>query len=264
MSTRRSERDENRRVHGQNFLRDPKSLRRMVEVARVGREDLVFEVGAGEGVLTEVLAERARYVVTHEVDPHLARALEPKLRRWDNVELDFGDFLRVLPAAEPFKVVANIPYAITSAIVDWCLDARYLTSATLMTQLEYARKRSGWYGRWSQRTVETWPLFSWELCGKIPREHFRPVPKVDSGVLHITRREKSLLHPKELRDYEKLVALGFTGIGGSLRASLSKMYTSKRVSKAFDDVGLRQDTVVAFAHPDVWIDLYRALNPSHR
>src|SRR5205823_11465676 len=99
------------------------------------------------------------------------------------VRVEAGDFLAARPPPRPFQVVGNVPFSITSDVVGWCLVAPALRSATLITQLEYARKRTGGYGRWSLVTVRTWPVFSWELRGRIPRQRFRPVPRVDAGVL---------------------------------------------------------------------------------
>src|SRR5262249_4800634 len=134
------------------------------------------------------------------------------------------DFLAAPPPGTPFAVVGNIPYALTSAVVGWCLAAGRLTSATLLTQLEYARKRTGDYGRWSRLTIETWPRYHWGLAGRIPRTAFRPVPAVDGGILRLTRRPVPLVPDASLHDYRELVRLGFGGVGGSLHASLSRSH----------------------------------------
>ena len=104
-----------------------------------------------------------------------------------NVRIGMGDFLGSRPPARPFQVVGNTPFSLTSPVIDWCLRARRMTDATLITQLEYARKRTGGFGRWSQLTVSTWPQFRWELRGTIARTEFRPVPRVDAGILRLDR-----------------------------------------------------------------------------
>jgi 23S rRNA (adenine-N6)-dimethyltransferase len=140
-----------RRAFGQNFLSDPQAVRRVVAVAGIRPGDLVYEVGAGRGVLTGELARYTRHLVSYEVDPHLAAGL-PEL---PGVTVRVADFLRAVPPDRPFAVVGNIPYALTSAVVDWCLHAPALTAATLLTQFEYARKRTGGYGRWTRLTIGT-------------------------------------------------------------------------------------------------------------
>ncbi|MFI6319460.1 ribosomal RNA small subunit methyltransferase A [Nonomuraea sp. NPDC050556] len=210
---------------------------------------LVLEPGSGEGALTVALAEAGADVVGYELDPLLAA----KLKARTGLKIVKGDFTAVRPPREPFAVVGNIPYSITSKIVSWCLNAPELTSATLVTQLEYARKRSGDYGRWSLVTVESWPWFTWELAGRIGRESFRPVPSVDSAVLRVERRPEPLAGS----GYQDLVELGFSGIGGSLHASLSTAYDG--VGAACAAAGIARGTVVAFVHPDQWLTLAERL-----
>jgi 23S rRNA (adenine-N6)-dimethyltransferase len=131
-----------RRAYGQNFLAPPFATA-LVDAAGPGPDDLVYEAGAGRGSLTTALAERCGQVVAYEVDPALAAAIPRHARITVRVE----DFLVATPPGRPFAVVGNVPYGLTSAMVEWCLHAPDLTSATLLTQLEYARKRTGDYGR---------------------------------------------------------------------------------------------------------------------
>ncbi|MFD1935324.1 MULTISPECIES: ErmE/ErmH/ErmO/ErmR family 23S rRNA (adenine(2058)-N(6))-methyltransferase [Nonomuraea] len=245
----RTPRDRARRELSQNFLVDQHAVDLLVKAARPS--GLVLEPGAGEGVLTSALARTGAEVVGYEIDPLLVA----KLRARTKLKIVKGDFTVARPPSEPFAVVGNIPYSVTSKIVDWCLRAPELTSATLLTQLEYARKRSGDFGRWSLVTVESWPWFSWELLGRIGRESFRPVPSVDSAILRIERRPEPLVD--DGRAWQELVELGFSGVGGSLFASLSRHYAD--VGAAFDRAGVARDTVVAFVHPDQWVSLFVSL-----
>uniref|UniRef100_UPI001C5CF32A ribosomal RNA small subunit methyltransferase A n=1 Tax=Nonomuraea rhizosphaerae TaxID=2665663 RepID=UPI001C5CF32A len=166
-----------------------------------------------------------------------------------------ADFTTARAPRGPFAVVGNIPYSVTSGIVRWCLRTPGLTSATLLTQLEYARKRAGGYGRWSLVTVESWPWFDWRIGDRIGRESFRPVPSVDSAILRIERRPEPLVRGR--RGYQELVELGFGGVGGSLRASLRRRYEG--VDGALAAAGIGRDTVVGHVHPDQWITLWGRL-----
>ncbi|MEU7900832.1 ErmE/ErmH/ErmO/ErmR family 23S rRNA (adenine(2058)-N(6))-methyltransferase [Nonomuraea sp. NPDC049152] len=245
----RTPRDRARRELSQNFLVDQHAVDLVIKAARPS--GLVLEPGAGEGVLTTALARTGAEVVAYEIDPLLVA----KLRARTKLKIMKGDFTEARPPGKPFAVVGNIPYSITSKIVDWCLRAPELTAATLLTQLEYARKRSGDFGRWSLVTVESWPWFSWELLGRIGRESFRPVPSVDSAILRIERRPEPLVDDGGA--WQELVELGFSGVGGSLYASLHRHYGG--VDAAFDRAGIARDTVVAFVRPDQWITLFACL-----
>jgi len=241
----RTPRDRARRELSQNFLTDRHAVDLVVKAARPA--GLVLEPGSGKGALTVALAGSGADVVGYEIDPLLAVTLKART----GLKVVTGDFTAARPPREPFAVVGNIPFSITSKIVDWCLRAPSLTSATLVTQLEYARKRSGDYGRWSRVTVQSWPWFTWELLERIGRESFMPVPSVDSAILRIERRPEPLV--PEGPAYRDMVELGFSGIGGSLHASLSPRY--RGVDDAFARAGISHDTVVAFVHPDQWIAL---------
>ncbi|MEU7003165.1 ErmE/ErmH/ErmO/ErmR family 23S rRNA (adenine(2058)-N(6))-methyltransferase [Nonomuraea sp. NPDC046570] len=253
----RTPRDRARRTLSQNFLVDPHAVGRLVKAARPS--GLVLEPGSGEGVLTRALAPEVEQIIGYEIDPLLAGKLAARTRGDTRISVVRGDFTAARPPREPFAVVGNIPYSITSRIVDWCLAAPALTSATLLTQLEYARKRSGDFGRWSLVTVESWPWFSWELLGQVGRESFRPVPSVDSGILRIERRETPLLPPAAMAGFRAFAELGFGGVGGSLSASLRQRYAKDAVADAFRAAGLDGSTVVAFVHPDQWVTLYDRL-----
>lgn len=181
----RTDRDRRRRELSQNYLRGPDAARQFLKAVRLEPDGLCLEVGAGEGILTTRLAAMCGEVVAYEIDQALAGKLVARLGNRANVRIVMGDFLTARQPARPFQVVGNAPFSLTSAIVDWCLRASRMTAATLITQLEYARKRTGGYGRWSQLTVSTWPQIRWELRGTIARTEFRPVPRVDAGILRL-------------------------------------------------------------------------------
>lgn len=248
-----------RRLLSQNFLIDPRAVERVVAAARLRPADLVVEPGAGDGALTLALARACRRVLAYEIDPVAAARLAARTRGDRAVRVVGGDFLLAVPPREPFAVVGNIPYHLTSAIVDWCLRADAMTAATLVTQAEYARKRAGGYGRWSLVTVRSWPLFAWRTAGRIPRTAFRPAPSVDSAILRVERRPVPLVPPHALGAYRALVELGFGGRGGSLYASLRERHDRRRLRRAFERAGIPRDAVVAFVHPDRWIALFHEL-----
>ncbi|MCF6523721.1 ErmE/ErmH/ErmO/ErmR family 23S rRNA (adenine(2058)-N(6))-methyltransferase [Streptomyces sp. JJ36] len=244
----------------QNFLHDPAAVRRIVRAAALAPDDLVVEPGAGEGALTRALARSGRRVVAYELDHRLAAGLPRRLGDLAaGVRVVHGDFLRADPPREPFAVVGNIPYSRTADIVRWCLAAPALTSATLLTQLEYARKRTGGYGRWSLLTVRTWPEYAWRRGPRVGRAAFTPVPRTDSAVLRLVRRPAPLLPYGRLPAYRAFVEHGFTGTGGSLAATLSRRHRPARVRAAFRALGLDPSLPVGLVHPDHWAELFRAL-----
>ncbi|MGK5529397.1 ErmE/ErmH/ErmO/ErmR family 23S rRNA (adenine(2058)-N(6))-methyltransferase [Streptomyces sp. URMC 129] len=248
-----------RKTLSQNFLHHTGVLRQIVRAAALRPSDLIVEPGAGEGTLTRVLARATREVIAYELDPDLAARLPDRLRSERNVRVVRGDFLAARPPHTPFAVVGNIPYSRTTDIVRWCLDARPLTSATLVTQLEYARRRTGRYGTWPLLTVRTWPEFDWRLGPRVDRRHFTPVPRTDSAVLRITRRDAPLLPRRDLPAYRALVTEGFTGLGGSLRATLTRHHRAHRVREALAAARVPADAPVGLVTPRQWIVLFTRL-----
>ncbi|WP_433360468.1 23S ribosomal RNA methyltransferase Erm [Actinoplanes sp. CA-142083] len=253
----RREHSRARRTLGQNFLADPAWARRLASLAVQDQDLVVYEVGAGRGRITrELLALPAR-VVAYEIDPEMAG----RLPRHSRLSVRTEDFLAARPPAESFAVVGNIPYALTAAVVRWCLDAPALHHATLLTQWEYARKRTGDYGRWSKLTVLTWPEFSWRLAGRVPRDAFRPVPRVDGGILQLERRPVPLVGPRHLPAWERLVEEGFSGAGGSLYATVARRYGNRRAAGVVRAARIGFDTPVGEVWPEQWLTLFRLLGP---
>jgi 16S rRNA A1518/A1519 N6-dimethyltransferase RsmA/KsgA/DIM1 with predicted DNA glycosylase/AP lyase activity len=248
-----------RKTLSQNFLHDAAAVRRIVRAGALRADALVVEPGAGQGVLTRHLATGDRRVIAYEIDPRLAAHLSRRLGHRPQLRLVHGDFLRARAPREPFAVVGNIPYSRTTDIVRWCLAAPELTSATLLTQLEYARKSAGDYRRWPLLTVSTWPEFEWRLMGRVGRESFTPVPRTDSAMLRIERRARPLLPGERLPAYGDFVAHGFTGVGGSLAATLSRRYRTSRVRAAFRCAGAGTSVPVGLVSPPQWLTLFAEL-----
>ncbi|MEU8242719.1 23S ribosomal RNA methyltransferase Erm [Actinoplanes missouriensis] len=245
-----------RRAYGQNFLADPRSARLLADIAVADPQLTVLEVGAGRGRLTTELLHRCRRVIAYEIDPDLATALPAHPR----LTVRTGDFLAAKPPAAAFTVAGNIPYGLTSPVITWCLGSPALRRATLLTQWEYARKRTGDYGRWSRLTVLTWPEFTWTLAARVPATAFRPVPRVDGGVLVLDRREAPLVAPEHMPGYRRLVERGFTGVGGSLFATLSRDHGRQRTYAAFRACRLAEDLPVGEVWPEQWLTLFRLLS----
>ncbi|MGO8956241.1 MAG: ErmE/ErmH/ErmO/ErmR family 23S rRNA (adenine(2058)-N(6))-methyltransferase [Streptosporangiaceae bacterium] len=256
----RTARDQRRRVLSQNYLRDADAARQFLKTVQADPAGLCLEVGAGEGILTARLAAMFGEVVAYEVDESLAGRLAARVGERPQVKVAMRDFLSARPPSRPFQVVGNAPFSLTSPIIDWCLRARRLTVATLITQLEYARKRAGGYGRWSLLTVSTWPQFRWELRGTIARTQFRPVPRVDAGILRLERRAEPLISPSRQAAYRRLVQAGFSGVGGSVQTSLRRTYPPDRVGAACASAGVERRAVVGYVSPDQWVEIFRVLD----
>lgn len=174
---------------GQNFLFDQSILNRIVEASELTISDTIVEIGPGPGALTKILAKTAKKVVAIELDVELYAKLKESLSESKNVEIINGDALQYpYEKLEPFKIVANIPYYITTPIIFRLLEARKnLKSMTLTIQKEVAQRIAAKPGTKDYGVLSIMVQYfgNPELKFIIHKEAFRPVPKVDSAVIHI-------------------------------------------------------------------------------
>jgi 23S rRNA (adenine-N6)-dimethyltransferase len=204
---RRSDRDRRRRELSQNFLVDRGAVGRLVRKAVIEPDQLILEIGAGTGAMTIPLARAGGRVVAVERDPVWADRLRAAAERAgvaDRVEVVEADFRQLDRPRERYRVVANPPYNLTTALLAWLLDEpeRGPWRADLVIQLEVARKHAA-QPPVALRTAAWAPWWLFEHRLTIDRNAFRPVPAVDSALLTVHRRDPPVLPPwiaTELRD----------------------------------------------------------------
>lgn len=192
---------------GQNFLTDNNLLRAFVKDAGVTSDDVVVEIGAGLGTLTRALAEKAKKVVAFEIDEDLKNALSKVTEEYPSVEIRFEDVLKLSDeeikerVPEPFVVVANLPYYVTTPMimkfVEGTLD---VTSMTLLMQKEVAERlvakpKTSEYGA---ITAAIKAVADTEIMRIVDRRMFYPVPNVDSALVKSTFNRKKY----EFKDYK--------------------------------------------------------------
>jgi 23S rRNA (adenine-N6)-dimethyltransferase len=193
---------------GQHFLL-PRLCADLVRNAGVTKGDLVVEIGAGTGSITRELVRRAGRVVAIEVDPKLAALVRSGVPTARVVE---GDALRVPLPREPFRVVANVPFAHTTALLKRLLDdpTRPLLRADLIVAWGFAVKRCS--QRPSSLLTMSWaPWFELTITRRLPASSFRPPPPVDAAVMTVTRRPDPLLDVGERRRYAEFLRRAFRG-----------------------------------------------------
>jgi 23S rRNA (adenine-N6)-dimethyltransferase len=195
------------RPRSQHFLRSRSLAAELVRDACVGPGDLVLDLGAGAGRLTAELARVARSVVAVELDPSCASHLRG---RWANVEVVEGDAARVPLPHEPFRVVANLPFDATTAILRHLLDDPTvpLVRADLIVEWGVAVKRAlPWPSTVNDVLWGAW--YTTSLARRLTRRCFDPPPAVDTGVLVVERRAQPLVPESHCESYRRFVAAGF-------------------------------------------------------
>lgn len=208
---------------GQHWLYDPATLQSICDDANIGTDDTVLEIGPGLGTLTSELARRAKQVVAVEFDPVLAAQLPGRIHV-ANVRVVHADILTFDLSQLPqnYKVVANLPYYITSKITRLLLEsANSPASLTLLVQKEVARRMAAVPGKMSILAVAVQCFTEPHLGLLVPAALFTPPPKVDSQVITLIRRPVPLYGELDREEFFWVVKAGFAEKRKTLRNSLS-------------------------------------------
>lgn len=250
----------------QNFLIDGNIIRKIVAEAKVQPGDIVLEVGPGPGSLTQVLLEAGAHVIAVEKDAILAKALERFQTSANHLEV-FCDDILTFPLEEalknrpPIKVIANLPYHLTTPILVFLLSKRHLFSSfTVMVQEEVARRFTAVPGNkdYSSFTVflnfYTKPRYGFTVS----RNCFYPVPGVDSGVVTLDTREPPVVHDEER--FFRMVRTSFEHRRKMLRSSLKDWASPHIIEEALTKIGCNPLARPETLSLDQFLLLYENLN----
>lgn len=239
---------------GQNFLTHRPTLQRLT--ALVAETDgPILEIGAGDGALTTCLAALRRPLRAIDIDEHRLPGLRARL---PTVDVRHSDALRE-PLDRPV-IVGNIPFHLTTPILRRLLATGAWRHSILLTQWEVARKRAG-VGGATMMTAQAAPWFTFELHGRVPARHFRPMPAVDGGILGVRRRPDPLVVPRDRRRYEVFVASIFRSRGNGMRRILRSARSSPAsTDQALTESGIAYSALPRDLTPQQWADLWRRVS----
>ena len=244
----------------QNFLTSRKQVRRLVSMSSIGPSDTVYEIGAGNGIITAALASVARQVIAIEKDPDLVRRLRDRFRPFANVEIVEKDFLAYsFPArASEYKIFSNIPYNITAQVLRKILYERSnLNEAYLILQREAAKKYSG-SPRETLSSLLAKPFFEFQMLYRLRRTDFWPVPNVDSVLLSIKRRTRPLIESRDAAAYHDFVQYGFGRGKPNLKLAFKHVFTYQQWKHLARDLDFPLNATATELSFQQWLDLYRA------
>jgi len=189
---------------------DSSLLLKMISYASLNRGDVVLEIGAGLGFLTQLLSERCGRVIAIEIDPTLTKMLKERLQGLQNVDLIEGDLLRVsVPLFN--KVVSTPPYSISSPLLFWLLKRRF-DCAVMTFQREFAERLAAPVGSkdYARLTVNAYYRAEVELLDHVPRSMFYPPPDVDSIIVRLKPRREPPFYVGDKEVFFELVQTLFT------------------------------------------------------
>lgn len=237
---------------GQNFLIDTHVLEKIVRAADISKEDFVLEIGPGIGTMTQYLAEAAKRVTAVEIDDNLIPILEETLKDYDNVSVIHGDILKLdlnrlvqeQNDGKPIKVVANLPYYITTPIIMGLFESRVpLINVTVMVQKEVADRMQAGPGTkdYGALSLAVQYYASPYIAANVPPNCFIPRPKVGSSVIRLTKHDKKPVNVDNEELFWKLIRASFNQRRKTLQNGLNNSpeitLTKETIAQAIESLG---------------------------
>jgi 23S rRNA (adenine-N6)-dimethyltransferase len=198
--------------YSQYFLRNPRLIKELIGHTSIKKNDTVYDIGAGSGVISSVLATRVDKVVAVEPEPRMAAKLRDNMERYPNVIVHEGDFLTMELPSEPYKVFANIPFHLSSPIVRRLTEAFHPPAAVyLVVQKQFANKLLPDSDRFTgQLGMMVGPLFAAKIRKRLNRTDFWPHPNVDTVLLELIHRPEPLLAVNDMPAYREFIEACFS------------------------------------------------------
>ena len=254
---------------GQNFLKSPTTINKMVSTAEISDTDLVLEIGPGKGVLTKPLIEKASKVVAVEKDQLLFMQLQLDFKEEiksgklvlindDILKVDISDYIK----DTPYKIVANIPYNITGAILRKFLSQdNQPESLTVMVQKEVAERIVARNEKESVLSISIKAYGTPHYIQKVPARYFSPKPKVDSSIIHIDSiSKKSFKNSDNEHDFFEMLKIGFMHKRKTLRSNLSCHYDKQLILQIFEDLEIEDLNIRPEKIPiGIWRELHKKI-----
>ena len=247
---------------GQNFLIDPHVLHKIIKAAGVTKDDCVLEIGPGIGTMTQYLADQARHVVAVEIDKNLMPILEETLREYENITVINEDILKMdihklaedYNGSRPIKVVANLPYYITTPIIMGLFESHVpIDNITVMVQREVADRMQAEPGTkdYGALSLAVQYYAKAYIAANVPPNCFIPRPGVGSAVIRLTRHEKPPVEAKDPDLMFRLIRASFNqrrktlanGLSNAPELDISKEIIIRSIGRIRKEANVRGETL---------------------
>lgn len=258
-----------RKSLGQHFLSDRRILGRIADALAPAPDEVVIEIGAGRGALTDLLRERTSRLIAIEYDRALAELLRTRYAgdarvrvvEADVMALDFGSL-----AGEPYALIGNVPYYITTPILFHALRPPRATRAVYLVQREVAERMRAGAGddAYGALSVNLQAVASTELLFRVPAGAFHPPPKVESAVVRVVPLVQPLVSEAEEQPFRELVQAVFGFRRKQMRRVLRELrpLSAEAAARILAECGIAEDVRPETLAPDRLVRLFRALSPA--
>ena len=252
---------------GQNFLHNLEVAEKIVDLAQIGSDDFILEIGPGKGILTEKLIKKAKQVVAVEIDEKLVQHLKSRFKDADNLEIinnnilntpvnQFTGVLARHKSSFNYKIIANIPYYITSKIIRKFLEnSNQPQEMILMVQKEVAERIIAHLGKMSLLSASVQYYARPEIILEVDRNNFSPAPEVDSAVISI-KPERKFNQERDVKFF-RLVKIGFSAKRKTLLNNLSNGFPVSKdaILEALEELGFFKNTRAQELSVEDWMKL---------
>jgi len=254
---------------GQNFLADKKVLKKIIDKSEITEDDIVLEIGPGQGALTNELLKVARKVIAVEKDKRLFEYLKKKFEGAKNLELvneDILEYLKILDIKDIgcYKIIGNIPYYLTSHLIRKIFELENKpTEIILMVQKEVAERMVAKAGEMSLLAISVQLFSEPEILFDVSRNSFWPKPKVDSAVIRL-KVYKVIKYDIDEDEFFEIVKTGFSSKRKLLVNNLSdKLKIPKeKIYNVFKEIGLDKKGRAQDLSINEWVRILKLLNPN--
>ncbi len=245
---------------GQHLLHHPRTIKQLVATACLQSTETVLEIGAGKGGLTFPIAEKAGRVIAVEIDADFVEALRVKARCCPKIKIIQGDIRGMRLPTGPFCVVANIPFSITTAILDKLLGVEGKAFQRGALILERGAARRFTEESTSDPHLLMWRMnFQFEMRTVVPRTHFAPPPRVDAAIVRIVRRDHPLIPAQEGKRFLAFASYVLSRPRLLAADALKGIFTSVQLKTALKNARVDRERAVALLSLEQWASLFHAM-----
>lgn len=238
-------------LHAQHFLRSPRIVAELIGHSNIRKNDVVYDLGAGSGVITSVLANRCKEVVAIEIEAQALQKLRSNVGNVANITILEKDILALTPTHESYKIFSNIPFHLSSQIIQrFVFDVHPPKSIYLIVQRQFARKLVPGDDHFtSLLSAEIGPFFSARIRKPLRKTDFTPPPAVDTVLLELKRREEPLLPADQTGHYR-----------GFIQKCFAEQRFFQTLSRA--EVKISPELRPSQLTLEQWITLYKHISPT--